>query len=33
MFKKWMGAALAVAGLALAGAGVAQAADPVPIGF
>jgi branched-chain amino acid transport system substrate-binding protein len=33
MFKKWMGAALAVAGLALAGAATAQAADPVRIGF
>jgi len=33
MFKKWMGAALAVAGLALAGTATAQAADPVRIGF
>lgn len=33
MFKKWMGAALAVAGLALAGMATAQAAEPVRIGF
>jgi branched-chain amino acid transport system substrate-binding protein len=33
MLKKWMGAALAVAGLALAGAATTQAAEPVRIGF
>jgi branched-chain amino acid transport system substrate-binding protein len=33
MLKKWMGAMLAVAGLVLAGAGMAQAAEPVRIGF
>jgi branched-chain amino acid transport system substrate-binding protein len=33
MLKTWMGAVLAVAGLALAGTGMAQAAEPVRIGF